>query len=438
MFPMQSTRSLYIPIILSLTATLCLTAQNPILDRYNAGDYDGVVDISAARIAGGDTAFQSYYLKALSEIQLGRTDSAIGTLQLASALFPGETRIRRLLAGQFYEAGDFVRARVAYGNLVISDSSDLSAWLKLAEIASFQQRTGDAVKKLDVVLSLDTSNLSGLMLLGEILVRQDLPKAISCYEKILSIYPENQQASYALGNLYIQTGIPDSAIPVCVKVLDRDSTNIRFHKLLGFANYRAGKTASAVRNFRKAMALGDSTVFTFKYLGISHFLNFDFPGAIEALSVAVEKDTADAEIHFFLGSSLGNTTRKEEAMVHLDRSLELMQPDAAVIARIYSEQGNIMRLEMEYEKAYALYEKAWQAEPTNPVPIYYMASILDNSLHRSREALVDYRRFIEQLDGMPEARREESQIPTLRSIVEDRIELLTEELFFLDEQPVKE
>ena len=47
----------------------------------------------------------------------------------------------------------------------------------------------------------------------------------------------------------------------------------------------------------------------------------------------------------FLGASLATTTRKDEAMLHLDRSLELMKPDPSVVSRIYSEQGNIMRLE---------------------------------------------------------------------------------------------
>jgi hypothetical protein len=63
-----------------------------------------------------------------------------------------------------------------------------------------------------------------------------------------------------------------------------------------------------------------------------------------------------------------------------------------------------------------------------------MASILDNSMHRSREALVDYQRFLDQLDKNPVADEKNTQIPSIREIVEDRIILLNEELFFLDEQ----
>jgi len=92
-----------------------------------------------------------------------------------------------------------------------------------------------------------------------------------------------------------------------------------------------------------------------------------------------------------------------------------------------------MRLEMEYEQAYALYRKAWQADTTDPMAIYYMASIQDNSLHRSREAMADYSLFLRELDRMPaDALKKNRQFPSIREIVEDRIELLREELFFRD------
>ncbi len=103
--------------------------------------------------------------------------------------------------------------------------------------------------------------------------------------------------------------------------------------------------------------LGDSTHFTFKFKGISHYLSLDFDAAIESLQIAEAKDTLDAEIYFFLGASLATTKEKKEAMEHLNKSLKLMQPDPEISSRIYSEQGNIKRLEMEYEEAYALYEQ---------------------------------------------------------------------------------
>ena len=71
---------------------------------------------------------------------------------------------------------------------------------------------------------------------------------------------------------------------------------------------------------------------------------------------------------------------------------------------------------------------------SNLMALYFMASILDNSMHRSEEALVDYQRYIDQVDKLPEKNERNPQAVSIRNIVEDRIIALKEELFFLDEQ----
>jgi hypothetical protein len=61
-----------------------------------------------------------------------------------------------------------------------------------------------------------------------------------------------------------------------------------------------------------------------------------------------------------------------------------------------------------------------------------MASILDNSMRKPKEALVDYERYIDALDRLPE-KKESNHGVSIRAIVEDRIITLKEELFFKDE-----
>lgn len=433
-FPsMHFVRSLSITGIVLLYLTIPSLAQESLINLYYSGAYESVIDLADEAIESGDTSVNTHYLKALSEVQMGRAEQAIQTLEDAIGIFPEDIRLQRMLAGQYLDAGVYPEARKLYGRLLQLDSLDISSRLKLAEIASFTQQYDQAVPMLEQVLLLDSANLDGLIMLADIYSRQNDTTAIAYYKKAYEIYPGNQKVAYALSNAYIQANQPDSAVSICDQVLQLDSTNIRFRKLLGYAHYKAGDPRPAIIQFRKASVLGDSTVFTFKFLGIAYYMVVDFQGAIESLQQAVVRDSMDAEIHFFLGASLGTTTRKAAALYHLDRSMVLMKPDPVVMGRIYSEQGNILRLEGKYEAAYDRYKLAWEADSTNPISIYYMASILDNSLHRLKEALADYRYFIEQLDQMPAANSQNDQIPTIRTIVEGRIESLTEELFFLDE-----
>ena len=62
----------------------------------------------------------------------------------------------------------------------------------------------------------------------------------------------------------------------------------------------------------------------------------------------------------------------------------------------------------------------------------YVGSILDNSMRKPKEALVDYERYIDALDRLPE-KKESNHGVSIRAIVEDRIITLKEELFFKDE-----
>ena len=409
------------------------TAQDPLLDAYYEGNYEEVIRMSGENLARGDSSFNQYYLRALSQVQLGRTGQAAATLEKACREFPEEISLRKLLARQYFDAGASLKADSLYKTFVAADSTDLSSWLKLAEIASDRQDYKTSIERLQQVLVLDTANLEGLMLMGDILTRQDNSGAIIFYQRALRHYPDNQQAAYALANWDLKLDMPQKAAEICEHVLEKDTTNIRFRKMMGFALYRGGKPHDAIGHLEMAAELGDSTTFTFKYLGIARYMTMDFPGAIPPLETAVQKDSLDADIQFFLGASLATTSRREEAMKHFEKALELMKPDPAAVAKIYAEQGNLLRLEMKYEAAYDRYQMSWEADTTQPIQLYYMASILDNSLHRSKQALVDYRRFLDQLDRTPPESPKNNQIPSIRDIVEDRIVQLSEELFLRDE-----
>lgn len=408
------------------------TAQEVLSERYYQGDFPYVIQSASQRIQSGDTSFTSFYLKALSEIQIGSSNEAIQTLLHAARFHPGDLRFERMLAHQYFESGDYTSAKPIYQALVQQDSTDISSWLKLADIASFRQQFPEAVEALTQVLAIDSTNLSSLMGLGDILNRHNNTSAVIYYQRAYDLYPQNQKAAYALGNWHIQANEAWNTIPICEQILVMDTTSIRFSKLLAYAYYKIGEPTPAVRYFEYVNALGDSTAFTFKFKGISHYLRTDFSNAILSLESAVLKDSLDPEVHFFLGASLATTTRKDDAMMHLEKSLELMQPEPKVISRIYSEQGNIKRLEMEYQQAYDLYNRAWEADSSNVISLYFMASILDNSMQKPAEALVDYQRYLEALDNMPE-KDESSQGISIRAIVEDRIVTLKEEQFFRDE-----
>ena len=76
-----------------------IQCQENTIDLYYSGDYSKVLEQTNDRIESGDTTFNTYYLKVLSEAQLGQTARAIETLQLALQSHPDDTRLLRMLSG---------------------------------------------------------------------------------------------------------------------------------------------------------------------------------------------------------------------------------------------------------------------------------------------------------------------------------------------------
>ncbi len=409
-----------------------LSGQDQLTELYYSGQFSAVIKEASTQINKGDSSVANFRVKALAEIQLGRTALAIATLEESLSTHPGDRTLARTLAGQYFEAGNYLKAKASFRQFVTENSSDISSWMKLAEMATFKQRYPEAIIALNHVLALDTMNLGSLMKMGEILDRLNSTGAIIYYQLAWEYYPDNQKAAYAYANELIRLKKSLEAIPVCDSMLARDSSNIKFLKLLGYAHYKSGNPFDAIINFNRASSLGDSTAFAFKYRGICQYLISDFTGSISSLRHAALNDSTDAEIRFFLGSSLATTKEKEAAMFHLNRSLKLMQPDPSVVGRIYAEQGNIKRLQTDYDLALDYYIMAWETDSTKPMYLYFQASILDNSMHKSKKALVIYEQYAKKVSGEEEEKQTEQAISIL-TIVLDRIESLKEELFFRDE-----
>ena len=111
---------------------IVLPAQEQLNEHYFTGDYQYVIESASQQIQSGDTSLNTFYLKALSEAQIGQSPEAINTLEQALDLYPDDSRLTRMLAGQYFDAGDYVKANQSYKELVSRDSTDVSAWMKLA------------------------------------------------------------------------------------------------------------------------------------------------------------------------------------------------------------------------------------------------------------------------------------------------------------------
>jgi predicted Zn-dependent protease len=133
-------------------------AQEDLFLLYTAGAFEKVIDQASVEIESGKASGDEYYLKSLAELQLGRPEQSLRTLEMGVASMPGDRRLVRMKAEQHFDLDDYAGAWSQYEILVRSDSSDLASWLKLAEISMNRQHFHRTVLLLDQLLSPDSVN----------------------------------------------------------------------------------------------------------------------------------------------------------------------------------------------------------------------------------------------------------------------------------------
>jgi len=134
-------------------------------------------------------------------------------------------------------------------------------------------------------------------------------KAISCFEKTISLHPNHVPSYSNIGYIYVNKGMWDEAIDVYKKVLTINPNDARIHHDLGFSWHKKGMIDEAISEFKKAIALDSEFTPTYQNLGVIYAEKVMFDEAILTFKKALDISPNDPTTHFNLGrvyKALGN------------------------------------------------------------------------------------------------------------------------------------
>jgi protein O-mannosyl-transferase len=160
---------------------------------------------------------------------------------------------------------------------------------------------GEALSRRALAVTMD--NFLAWNSLGRALERKgDLPGALTCYAKSLSIAPWFTQAHVNAGNALAGLNRPAEALPHFEQVLDVDPGNARTRSNYGTILYRTGRNADGIAQLRQA----------------------------------VQRDPTLADAQFNLGAALAMEGRKQEALEAFRVAGRINPSDT--LARRYAEE----------------------------------------------------------------------------------------------------
>ena len=168
---------------------------------------------------------------------------------------------------------------------------------QLLRYCSKFQNSGDLVTAAGLcerAHSLNPANPAPLMQLADILVAMEQPQqAIAAYQTIIATAPENTDAHYALGKLYIDLGQYDLAAAEFQTALRSKTDDPRFYNALGVAHGLVGADELALQAFEAGLKVAPKQNSLRNNFGLSLVLNGRHEEGIKVLEEVAKDPNAN-------------------------------------------------------------------------------------------------------------------------------------------------
>lgn len=258
---------------------------------------------------------------ALVELQVGRAGEATTLLRRLAARNPADVDVRQSLA----------RALAATGNF------------------------DEAIQELEELRALVSDHLETLFSLATAYLRQGRLDAAQPLLDQLATERPGPQTDILIGRTYRDHAHYELARRHLLAALEKNPAIRRAHYYLGTVELLAegrGRVDEAIRHFRDELAVNPDDPMTNLYLGIGLVESRLHAEALAPLELAAQSDLAMPDAHQFLGRAYLALDRPAEAVVALERALELARDRLATDEGASTDESQLSSIH--YQLALAL------------------------------------------------------------------------------------
>ena len=392
---------------------------NAIQYALNRGDATESLKLLDSFCESYPDSSKAWFLRSQVERQIIQYKKALTSVSRAITLEPGVSAYY-YLASSLYSDLQQHDLCVSYCDTILGlDSTHLFASILKAQALS---KDGKIQEALDQYYSLhlrDTLNINFMKQIGSMHTKMDsLYHAIDWYSRAIDIDTADIPSYTHLGKLYVLTEQYETGLPVLTVAITIDSLNSWLYRFRGSLNIMGGNLEEAESDFTRAISLGDSTAFTFRHLGLSLYKQSKYEEAFPVYQTTVELDPEDSRAWYYLAFCYKWKEDLENALLCMEKSLQLSVTPG--ISDVYSGLAQFHSLKREYDTAMHYYDRAYEWNRENAVPLAQMGMLVEQTGGRKEDALAYYESYLEKTD-----RRDIS----LLNYIENRVRLINEKLF---------
>ncbi len=306
-----------------------------------------------------------------------------------------ETRRARLsLGGVYIRTGEPDEAILVLRKIIGKDLRDAEARRLLAQALAAAGQLGESILELESLLVLYPDDSENLFLLGAAhLQHGQLEEAVPLFEELATQRPI-PQTHVLLARTYRDFEHFEHARQAAQKALAMDPQVLRAHYYLGTIEFlekaQAGLPA-AIEHFQAELEIVPDDLSTNLYLGMSLVDQRRDEEAITPLEVVAADAGSERDALYFLGRAYLRTGRVDDAVATLSRALELFETDDASIPDSAVEERRQRQIsQLHYQLGLAL-RRAGDEEAAAP----HFAAAAESMAQETEDSRERLRRYLE-------------------------------------------
>ena len=361
------------------------------LDHYR---YGRALEMINRHLAGTPPTAALYFSQGMAYNGLMKLPEAIGAFRHALALDPDNVHLLVELSNAYRLSGSLGKA-IEY--LSVADSLLPNPTLKnqRAELFYISEKYNEALNQYLELYHSDTTNLIFTRNIARCYDNLEMKdSALVYYEKAAAVNPADFQSVYRACLIWLSKREYDKGLSLTSRFRTFDSTDARINRMDAYYCLLKHAYDTAVMKFNSCLRANDTSLFVYKYLGVSYFKLETYDTAKIFLEKAYFKDSTDAQLCNFLGLSCIQSYYKKLGIFYIKRAISLSLPDSMYLSGLYKNLAGGYNGFYKPKDALLALQRAHDLNPSDTMLLYNLAWQYDNELKDPVNSLPYYEAFL--------------------------------------------
>ena len=254
------------------------------LVAFNLKKFEIAIDYYK-KILEKNNDFSANFYASLSYKELKQFDKSIEYALNAYAIKNNELDVCLHLA-YLYEMSDNLDLAIQFLDNALKIDYNEQIIYNMAILFKKQKKYQDAIFCFEKVLELNPNNKNAMLNIANTYKHINMDDSLDIYKQIEKIFPDDQQVKFFIYNIYFDMFDFDNAMTVAKKLLELDSNNVDYYKMLGDCYYSIYDYEQAFECYKKGESISPDDKIIKMSLAEIHYVHQDYDRALEYVNSA--------------------------------------------------------------------------------------------------------------------------------------------------------